>query len=333
MTAKVIRADYDALSQMASSFGLQAEQVRKTLQQLNREVDDLQAGDWLGQGAQAFYAEMNGQVLPTINRLVRALETAGDVTRQVNQIAQQAEQEAAAFLRLDGNGNGAGAALGAAAAGPDAAGTSSGAEMDAVDGIPDASSALWKPGKKSASGGTGSKKPGATSSVRAKQGAEEALAQLRTHNPKLVKAIENDPALRALLERVSRAGYLVWAGKAEFDAAESNIFIGRDTTVESFKTMARLAIENPRILKNLDPKVAAVIMKDMVLRERVLDWSENADANGAPIHLEMGSSGSYTVAQERDKTGTTVFINPDDPKGSIDRAHHKIEAERKRRAK
>src|SRR3712207_4153355 len=104
MTAPTVRADYDQLKAMASSFDQQADAVRRTLAALRQQQDVLQNGDWLGTGAQAFYAEMNGQVVPTLNRLLRALTQAAITTRQINQDMQQAETEAASYFRQNGNG-------------------------------------------------------------------------------------------------------------------------------------------------------------------------------------------------------------------------------------
>src|SRR4051794_36580220 len=99
MAAPIVRANYDQLTQTASQFGQQAEQVTRTLQQIKTQLDALQSGDWVGTGAQAFYAEMNGQVVPTLNRLARALEAARTTTLQVRQVMKAAEDEAARLLR------------------------------------------------------------------------------------------------------------------------------------------------------------------------------------------------------------------------------------------
>ena len=112
MAARIIRAHYDQLTQTATRFGQQAGEARGLLQRLRRDLDLLQGGDWLGQGAQAFYAEMNGQVVPAVQRLVRALEQAADTTYQINQVVQQAEQAAAACLRVEGGGAAVGTAAG-----------------------------------------------------------------------------------------------------------------------------------------------------------------------------------------------------------------------------
>jgi WXG100 family type VII secretion target len=115
-----VRADYDALSQITQSFQAQAEATRRTLQSLKRQIQVLEGGDWIGQGATAFYQEMNGAVLPAMQRLGNALETAAQTTQQISQIIKQAEDDAARVLRGDGAGGAGGGAGGTATATKDA---------------------------------------------------------------------------------------------------------------------------------------------------------------------------------------------------------------------
>lgn len=125
MTAPRVRADYDQLRGMASQFGGQAQAAQQTLQALQRELDVLQGGDWVGKGASAFYAEMGSQVLPTMRRLANALASAQQTTLQIHQVMAQAEAEAARFLRGEGTGTAGG--LGGAAAFTGGAGNGAGA--------------------------------------------------------------------------------------------------------------------------------------------------------------------------------------------------------------
>lgn len=114
MAAPKVRADYDQLKDAAGRFGGQAEAAQKSLQALQRELDVLQNGDWVGKGATAFYQEMGGQVLPTLKRLTAALATAQQTTLQINQVMAQAEADAARCLQATGAAAGAlGAGLGA----------------------------------------------------------------------------------------------------------------------------------------------------------------------------------------------------------------------------
>ena len=98
-----IRSDYDQLAQIAQSFQQQHERSMQLLQSLQQTSNLLQSGDWVGQGATAFYQEMNGQVLPTIQRLAVAFEKAQHTTQQIRQLIQQAEGDCARVLRGDGD--------------------------------------------------------------------------------------------------------------------------------------------------------------------------------------------------------------------------------------
>src|SRR5690242_1230805 len=88
MAVSKIRADYDQLQAAASRFDQQAQTTRQTLRNLQHHMEVLQGADWAGQGAQAFYAEMDSQVVPTMNRLIGALEQAADTTRQIRRVVQ-----------------------------------------------------------------------------------------------------------------------------------------------------------------------------------------------------------------------------------------------------
>ena len=119
-----IRSDYDQLALIAQSFQQQSDHANQTLQSLRQNMSTLQGGDWIGKGATAFYQEMDSAVIPTMQRLVAALNRASATTRQVSQLMKQAETEAAGVLRYDGGGTGAGA--GGGANGADTGGTSNG---------------------------------------------------------------------------------------------------------------------------------------------------------------------------------------------------------------
>ena len=95
MGATVVRADYDALTRIANKFEQEAGASGQMLRSLRGQMQTLQGGDWVGKGANAFYAEMSGELLPALQRLMRALEAAAQTTQRINQKMQQAEEEAA----------------------------------------------------------------------------------------------------------------------------------------------------------------------------------------------------------------------------------------------
>ena len=120
MTAPKIRADYDQLKQIGSLFGAEADNASRLKQALAQAIDALRGGDWIGPGASAFYAEMDGQVMPSLGRLASAMSLAQRAALQISQVIRQGEDEAAAVLRGQ-----AGAVGGAAFAGATASASAS----------------------------------------------------------------------------------------------------------------------------------------------------------------------------------------------------------------
>ena len=97
--ADEIRADYDKLGQVASRFDNQAHVIQETLQKVRNAMEKLEHGGWIGRGADAFFHEMHGLVLPAVQRLGNALETGSHVTKEIVQHVQHAEEEASSPFR------------------------------------------------------------------------------------------------------------------------------------------------------------------------------------------------------------------------------------------
>lgn len=102
MPAQHIRAEFDALSQIARSFRRQSDDTRKSLRKLQRNMGTLQGGDWIGVGAGKFYEEMDADVLPAITRLGEAMESSARITDQIGKILKEADEEASRLFRDGG---------------------------------------------------------------------------------------------------------------------------------------------------------------------------------------------------------------------------------------
>lgn len=93
-----VRIDYDLMAQVATGFAREAEAVRSARTQLAFCRDALRGGDWIGPGAQAFLAEMDGIVMPALGRLTEALEAAERGALQIRARLQLAERDASMVL-------------------------------------------------------------------------------------------------------------------------------------------------------------------------------------------------------------------------------------------
>lgn len=103
MTAAIIQVQYDQLSQVASQFGRTAESIAATQQSVLRSAQQLRLGGWQGRGSEAFHAEMDAVVFPTLQRLSAALGEAQRVTLQISAVMRRAEEEAAQPFRGHGS--------------------------------------------------------------------------------------------------------------------------------------------------------------------------------------------------------------------------------------
>lgn len=98
--AEEIRADYEEMEQISNRFANQSQTVQQMMQKVRSSMDKLESGDWIGRGSDAFFNEMNSEVLPATERLIQALDEASRTTKDISQTVQQAEEEASSRFRI-----------------------------------------------------------------------------------------------------------------------------------------------------------------------------------------------------------------------------------------
>ena len=97
--ANKLQAKYDELDQLSGRLADGATRVSAMAAKLRSQIDVLQGGGWIGRGSDAFYNEMGDSVLPAVQKLEDALESAGKTLRQAADRLKSAEQEASARFR------------------------------------------------------------------------------------------------------------------------------------------------------------------------------------------------------------------------------------------
>jgi len=98
--ADEIRADYEEMEQISNRFANQSQTIQQMMQKVRSSMDKLEGGDWIGRGSDAFFNEMNSDVLPATERLIQALDEASRTTKDISQTVQQAEEEASSRFRI-----------------------------------------------------------------------------------------------------------------------------------------------------------------------------------------------------------------------------------------
>jgi WXG100 family type VII secretion target len=94
------RAHYEGLSQIAKLFQGESESIKQTADTLKRHSTIMRNGAWVGVAATAFLEEMDGIVMPSMQRLAAALGSAQQSTSAIRDAFQAAEAEAAGVLKF-----------------------------------------------------------------------------------------------------------------------------------------------------------------------------------------------------------------------------------------
>jgi len=100
MPSDKVRSDFDELAKIGQLFNAQSSAIGGTNNRIKSAQGTLQGGDWIGEGAKKFFAEMEQQVNPSMKRLELSLADAYRKTQQIVQLMKQAEDEASSIFKL-----------------------------------------------------------------------------------------------------------------------------------------------------------------------------------------------------------------------------------------
>lgn len=102
MAAGVVRSNYKELKQISSKFNQAQSAVAGVNKRLTSAMGQLQGGDWIGEGAKKFYAEMINDVMPSMKRLEKAMGTASKLTSDIAKVMKQAEDDSSNIFKWIG---------------------------------------------------------------------------------------------------------------------------------------------------------------------------------------------------------------------------------------
>lgn len=98
-----VEVHYDQLGQVAARLQARAEAGAELDRQLRACLEALERGGWIGLGADAFFGEMRGTIIPAMQRFTGALCEAQAVTLEIGELMRRAEEEAARLFQGGAN--------------------------------------------------------------------------------------------------------------------------------------------------------------------------------------------------------------------------------------
>lgn len=96
--ANMHQVNYDDMQAFTKQFQSEENEIKALFDQTKSKVENLHGNLWVGAAADRFFNEMEGQVLPRTAKMISALNTAGNVTKQIMQIIHQADEETKGFF-------------------------------------------------------------------------------------------------------------------------------------------------------------------------------------------------------------------------------------------
>lgn len=103
MAARLRRVNYDEMSGIVKSFRTEQQDIEALYNQTKSKVAALHNNQWVGQGSEKWFGEMEGQVLPALQRLIRALDYAGDTAEKIHQVIHRHDEECKPFMNIEIN--------------------------------------------------------------------------------------------------------------------------------------------------------------------------------------------------------------------------------------
>ena len=110
MANTLFQLNYDQLVAIAKKFKDEGEDIAQLHSTTRQRVRDLHK-EWIGEGADKFFDEMETELLPAVQRLSQALFLSQDMTHEIMKIIQEADEETAGYFKNQLSGDDFGASL------------------------------------------------------------------------------------------------------------------------------------------------------------------------------------------------------------------------------
>lgn len=98
MPSDRLEVNYESLERVATVFQNHSESTQQSMDSITQMMETLRSG-WIGEAADAFFQEMEDEVLPTMRRLVGAIEEASQTTKRISSTMEDAEEQAGNCFR------------------------------------------------------------------------------------------------------------------------------------------------------------------------------------------------------------------------------------------
>jgi len=96
--ANTIQVNYDDMNNIIKGMKSEQAEMGNLYKQTKSKVESLHNNQWIGQGADKFFNEMEQSLLPAVQKLSEALGAASDAAQRVMSTIQSADEGTKSFF-------------------------------------------------------------------------------------------------------------------------------------------------------------------------------------------------------------------------------------------
>lgn len=100
--ANTIQVNYDEMNNIIKGMKSEQAEIANLLKQTKSKVESLHNNQWVGQGADKFFNEMEQTVFPAMGKLEHALAAASDAALRIMNTIQNADEGTKSFFNSIG---------------------------------------------------------------------------------------------------------------------------------------------------------------------------------------------------------------------------------------
>jgi WXG100 family type VII secretion target len=89
----LVQLNYDEMQNIIKLFESDKDEIQQLHHQTRQMVESLHGSQWIGEAADRFFGEMQGEVFVRTEKMIYVLDVAAGVAKQIVQIVHQADED------------------------------------------------------------------------------------------------------------------------------------------------------------------------------------------------------------------------------------------------
>jgi WXG100 family type VII secretion target len=95
----LVLVNYEMMKKFRSSFKGQEASTQQSIQKITKVVEQLRQGDWIGEGANQFFSDMDSIYFPAMKRLQNVMTEGDRVSNEIEKIQHDTESQITSLFK------------------------------------------------------------------------------------------------------------------------------------------------------------------------------------------------------------------------------------------